>query len=116
MHVRSMIYDPLNRLWLRVCPACGDILASSFEKDLMPEFSICHCDCNGNKRPTFELFELDGKTMIRRNKAPRFIGEVTFGQFSDIENIELIDECNDSMELARALRKAGEFLARQGRI
>lgn len=116
MHVKNKYYDSLSHMWLRVCPVCGDILASACELDLMPEFSICRCDCNGNKRPPFELFDRDGKTMIRRNKIPRFIGEVTLGQSSDIENIELIDECSDPMEMARVLRKAGEFLARQGRI
>lgn len=82
---------------------------------MMPEFSICDCDRNGNKQPTFELFERDGKTMIRRNKPPRFVGEVTFGQLSDIENIEMVDECNDCLELARVIRKAGEFLLKSSK-
>lgn len=93
-----------------VCPLCGSVLASASEPDLMPEFSICNCDINGNEKQAFELFEVDGKTMIRRNKYPRFIAEVTFCQLSDLENIEMIDECLDVSKLAKVMRKAGEFL------
>lgn len=95
------------------CPLCGTILASASEIDWLPEFSTCNCDQNGNKQPVYELFIGDeGRQMIRRNKSPRFIAEVTFGQLSDIENIEWIDNCADPLELARAMRKAVEFLKR----
>lgn len=102
-------------VYAHICPLCGEIYASACEPGMMPKFSICTCDRNGNKQPTFELFESDGKTMIRRNKPPRFIGKVTFGQLSDIENIEMIDECNDHLEFARVMRKAGEFLLKSGK-
>lgn len=98
-----------------VCPLCGSVLASASEPDFMPDFSICNCDINGNEKQTFELFEVDGKTMIRRNKYPRFIGEVTFGQLSDIENIEMIDECSDLSKLAKVMRKAGEFIIKSSK-
>lgn len=102
-------------IYAHVCPLCGKIHASSFEPDYMPEFSICDCDRNGNKQPVYDLFERDGKKMIRRNKPPRFIGEITFGQLSDIENIEYLDDFIDPMELARAIRKAGEFLIKSSK-
>lgn len=33
-----------TRIYAHVCPKCGRILASSVERDMMPEFSYCeHC-------------------------------------------------------------------------
>ena len=101
-----------NRLYAHVCPLCGAILAEVAEKEMMPEFSICDCDRNGNKLPVFEVFEGDGGTMIRRNKYPRFVGRITFGQMSDIEIVELIDKDADIMEISRAMRKAGEYISK----
>lgn len=100
----------LNRgLYAHVCSLCGNILASSSEPDMMPEFSICDCDKNEAKEPAYELFDKDGYVMIRRNKPPRFVGKVTMGELSDIEDVEWLDNAS-LMEAARALRKAGEFL------
>lgn len=97
-----------------VCPACGEILASASDPDFMPDFSICNCDRNGNKASVYELFEADGKQMIRRNKPPRFVGEVTMGQLSDIENIEWLDEASVT-KMAESLRKAGEYLLKSSK-
>lgn len=102
-------------IYAHVCPVCGKTHASACDPDLMPEFSICDCDRNENKQPAYELFEADGKQMIRRNKPPRFVGEVTMGQLSDIENIKLLDHCTDPAELASAMRKASEFLIKISR-
>lgn len=105
----------LNRgLYAHVCPLCGNILASSSEPDMMPEFSICDCDKNELKSQSYELFDKDGFVMIRRNKPPRFVGKVTMGKLSDIEEIEWMDNCT-AIESARALRKAGEFLIKNSR-
>lgn len=101
-------------IYAHVCPVCGEIHASMSEYDMMPEFSICDCDRNGNKAPVYELFMDGDKTMIRRNKYPRFTGEVTMGTFSDTENIEWLDPCSLS-EAARAIRKASEFLIKRSR-
>ena len=101
-------------LYAHICPLCGNILASSSEPDMMPEYSICNCDKNAAKESAYELFGKDGYVMIRRNKYPRFIGKVTMGTSSDIEEIEWIDSCT-AMEAARALRKAGEFLKKSSR-
>ena len=95
----------LNRgLYAHVCPLCCNILASSSEPDMMPEFSICDCDKNDAKEPAYELFDKDGHVMIRRNKPPRFVGKVTMGERSDIEEIVWIDECTVS-GAASAMRK-----------
>lgn len=102
-------------VYAHVCPLCGETYASASGIDMMPEFSICGCDRNGNKQPVYELFERGGKQMIRRNKPPRFVGEVTFGELSDIENIEYLDSCIDPAELERAMKKAGQFLIKSSR-
>lgn len=102
-------------LYAHVCPLCGDIYASASETDLMPEFSICDCDRTADKSPTYELYTEDGCVMIRRNKPPRFTGRVTFGLNSDIEDIQFVDPASVS-EIAKALRKAGEFLIKSIRI
>ena len=101
-------------VYAHVCPLCNEIHASASEIGYMPEFSICDCDRNGNKVPAYELYDVDGKSMIRRNKPPRFTGEITMGELSDIENIKWIDECTLS-EAASAMRKAGEFLIKSSR-
>ena len=101
-------------MWVHQCPLCGNILASSSEQDYLPSFSICQCDRNGKKKEVYELYEEDGVTMIRRNKHPRFIGKVTFSQETDIEVTEILDS-TDAAELARAMRKAGEFLIKKSK-
>ncbi|WP_147381240.1 hypothetical protein [Parabacteroides sp. AM08-6] len=103
-------------MWVLQCPLCSEILASASEREYLPEFSTCDCDRNGNKQPAYELFIGDaGKQMIRRNKYPRFTAEVMFEELSDIENVQLLDDCTDTIELARAMRKAGEFLLKSSR-
>ena len=58
----------------------------------------------------FKLYEKDGKQVIERLVYPRFTGVVTMGILSDIEDVEMLDDCTDVMELARAMRSASEFL------
>lgn len=101
-------------LYAHVCPLCGYILASASDPDMMPEFSICGCDRKDEKDPVYELYTENGYTMIRRNKPPRFTGKVTFGKDSDIEDVEFIDPASVT-EMAKALRKAGEFLIKSSR-
>lgn len=111
----TKITDLQPGVYAHICPLCGKIHASACEPDMMPEFSICECDRNGNKVPVYELFESDGKTMIRRNKPPRFVGEVTMGALSDIESIVWLDGCTNPLEIASAMRKASEFLLKISR-
>ena len=101
-------------LYAHVCPLCGAIHASSFDPDMMPEFSICDCDRATEKEPVYEFYTEDGYTMIRRNKPPRFTGRVTFGLKSDIEEIHWMDAAS-VLDMAKALRKAGEFLIKSSR-
>lgn len=101
-------------IYAHVCPLCGSILASASEEELLPSFSICPCDRNGNKNDVYELYEEDGVMMIRRNKSPRFIGKVTFNQETDIEVTEVLDYTS-AEELARAMRKAGEFIIKKSK-
>jgi hypothetical protein len=64
----------------------------------------------------FKIYEENGKQVIERLVFPRFKGEITFGKESDIENIEMIDECFDVAILAKAMRSAGEFLIKGHQI
>ena len=103
-------------MWVLQCPLCGEILASASEREYLPEFSTCNCDLNIDKLTAYELFTGEGgKQMIRRIKSPCFVAEITFGQLSDFENIEWLDNCTDPIELARAMRKASEFLIKSSR-
>lgn len=108
------ITEIMPGVWAHVCPLCGAVHASASEPDLMPEFSICDCDRNEDKAPAYELYAEDGYTMIRRNKPPRFTGRVTFGLRSDIEDVKFIDPASP-LEMAKALRKAGEFILKNSR-
>lgn len=104
----------IGTVWVLQCPLCGKQRYSASEPDFLPDFFYCDCDKNGNKQSVYELFEIDGKQMIRRNKFPRFVGEVVFGELSDIEHIEWLDECSIS-DITSALRKAGAFLIKSSR-
>lgn len=59
----------------------------------------------------FKVYKEGDSTYIESLKFPRFKGKITFGQLSDIENIELIDRDADVMEMARMLREAGDYIA-----
>lgn len=59
----------------------------------------------------FEIYRESDKIMLRHNEFPRFVGQITFGELSDIENIECVDECTDAAVWAKTMREAGEFIA-----
>ena len=90
-------------LYAHICPLCGNILASSSEEEMMPEFSICE----------YETYDAVDSIMIRRNTYPRFVGKVTMGMQSDIEDVKWIDKVNNVMDAARAMNKAAEFLRKR---
>lgn len=98
-----------NGLYAHICPACGNILASSYEPDLMPEFSICPCDRNYNKIPAYDLYPDNGYIMIRRNKFPKFIGIASTGEIPSVDNIQWQDECEEK-DRDKAVKKAIEFI------
>lgn len=59
----------------------------------------------------FKVYEEGDSTYIESLTFPRFKGKITFGQLSDIEDIELIDKDADVMEMAKALREAGDYIS-----
>lgn len=58
----------------------------------------------------FEIYKDSDKTMLRHNEFPKFVGQITFGELSDIENIECVDECTDAAVWAKTMREAGDFI------
>lgn len=94
-------------LFAHVCPICGNILASSSEIDMMPEFSICDCD---KDNPPYDIFVKNGVRIVRSNIRPRFIGVV---RSDGIESVEWTDQCG-ALEAAKAIRKALDYIADNG--
>ncbi|NDV46241.1 hypothetical protein D0T49_04200 [Paludibacter sp. 221] len=62
----------------------------------------------------FKTYTENGKSFIERLVFPRFKAEITFNPdgVSDLENVEMIDECTDISELSKAMQKAGEYLTK----
>ena len=57
-----------------------------------------------------KLYQEGDRLIIERLTYPRFKGVVTFGALSDIEEVTFIDQCKDVMEIARAMREAGDYI------
>lgn len=110
----TKITEIMPGVYAHVCPLCEGIYASASEVDMMPEFSICDCDKNGNKEDVYSLYTSEERTMIRRNKYPRFIAEVATSGPSAMSNIVCLDDA-DALTLAKAMRKAGEFIIKNSR-
>lgn len=62
------------------------------------------------KETNFKIYKVGSKQIIERLSYPRFKGVITFGLLSDIEEIELLDQTTDPMEIAKAMREAGDFI------
>jgi len=59
----------------------------------------------------FKIYQDGDKQIIERLSYPRFKGVITFNNpLSDIEDIELLDKTNNPIEIARAMREAGDYL------
>jgi hypothetical protein len=58
----------------------------------------------------FNIYQEGGLQIIERVVYPRFKGVITFGPLSDIEDIELLDNCSNPLELAKAMREAGDYI------
>lgn len=59
----------------------------------------------------FKITDQNGVQIIKHLVYPRFTAEITFNNpLSDIENIKMIDQCDNAMHIARAMREAGEFI------
>ena len=59
----------------------------------------------------FRIYEADDKQMIDRLIYPKFTAEITFNsEISDLENIQVDEDIFDAMDIATAMREAGEFI------
>ena len=59
----------------------------------------------------FRIYTAEGKEMIDRLIYPKFTAEITFNsEISDLENIQVDEDIFDAMDLATAMREAGEFI------
>lgn len=63
----------------------------------------------------FKIYKEKEKQIIERLEYPRFRGEITFSSLSDIENIKMLDTCNDAVVVAKALRQAGDYIIKNSR-
>ena len=61
--------------------------------------------------PKFRIYEAENKQMIERLTYPKFTAEITFNsEISDLENIQVDEDIFDAMDIATAMREAGEFI------
>lgn len=59
----------------------------------------------------FKIYQQDEKQFITRLIYPKFTAEITFNSnLSDLEHIEVHEEKLDAMDIARAMREAGDYL------
>lgn len=59
----------------------------------------------------FKIYQQDEKQFITRLVYPKFTAEITFNSnLSDLEHIEVHEEKLDAMDIARAMREAGDYL------
>jgi len=61
----------------------------------------------------FRIYTAENKQMIERLIYPKFTAEITFNsQISDLENIQVDEDVDvvNFMDMATAMREAGEFL------
>lgn len=47
---------------------------------------------------------------IERMVYPRFVGEITFGEFAVVENITMLDKCTNVSLLAKCLKETNEYV------
>ena len=59
----------------------------------------------------FKIYQQDEKQFITRLVYPKFTAEITFNSnLSDLEHIEVHEDVLDAMDIARAMREAGDYL------
>lgn len=62
----------------------------------------------------FRIYDDAGYKMIEHLHYPRFKAKIKFrSSLSDLEDIEMIDDCKDPSTLARVMREAADFLLSQ---
>jgi hypothetical protein len=64
----------------------------------------------------FRIYTAENKQMIERLIYPKFTAEITFdSEISDLENIQVDEDIFDAMDLAKAMREAGEFILKSSK-
>lgn len=64
----------------------------------------------------FEIYQDNENQYIKRKIYPKFTAQITFsGKLSDLENIEIDEDIFDAMDIAKALREAGDFILNQSK-
>ena len=59
----------------------------------------------------FRIYKAENKQMIERLIYPKFTAEITFNsKISDLENIQVDEDIFDAMDIAKAMREAGDFI------
>ena len=59
----------------------------------------------------FKIYEIEGVQFIEHLQFPRFKAHITFSdKTSDLQNINLIDDCLDVKLLSKTMREAGEYI------
>lgn len=59
----------------------------------------------------FKIYNMNDVVKIEHLEYPRFVGDITFGDLSDIENIQWIDNPGTNvMNIAKLMREAGDFI------
>lgn len=62
----------------------------------------------------FKIYELDGNKIIEHLEYPAFKAKIAFNSaLSDLEDIELLDNCTDPSILARVMREAADYLVKK---
>ncbi len=63
----------------------------------------------------FEIYKIKEKTYIERHTYPRFVSEITFGKLSDVEDVVMFDECNNTSEIKSAMTEAGDYIMKNSK-
>jgi hypothetical protein len=83
-------------------------------QDFIKDGAIKYIDIEIDKSPRikndFRIYNDEGVTLIEHLSYPRFIGEITFGEKSDIENVDMIDDDASAVDMATAMRMAEDYM------
>lgn len=62
----------------------------------------------------FKIYDVDGYKIIEHLQYPAFKAKITFNvELSDLEVIELLDDCKDPAILARVMREATDYMLKK---
>ena len=82
-----------------------------FENEKIKRIDI-NIDYTQPAKDDFSIYKKNGKTYIEHLSYPKFVGEITFGKESDIENVEVYEDVDDisAMDMATAMRMAEDYM------